>query len=68
MKKSDWSNILDRSFRVAGGKATVIFADKIKDLGFQYSTRAAYSISVDDIKVPEAKKLSSLKPKKRSVR
>ncbi len=56
MKKSDWSNILDRSFRVAGGKATVIFADKIKDLGFHYSTKAAYSISVDDIKVPEAKK------------
>ncbi len=55
-KKGDWSNILDKSYRTAGGKATVIFADKLKDLGFEYSTKAAYSIAVDDIKVPPEKK------------
>ena len=55
-KKGDWSNILDRSYRIAGGKATVIFADKLKTLGYTFSTKAAYSISVDDIKVPAAKK------------
>ncbi|MGI6393956.1 MAG: DNA-directed RNA polymerase subunit beta' [bacterium] len=55
MKKGDWAGILDKSFRTAGGKATVIFADKIKELGFKYATQAAFSISVDDIKIPEAK-------------
>ena len=31
-------------------------ADNLKDLGFKYATQAAVSISVDDLKVPEAKK------------
>ena len=30
-------------------------ADNLKDLGFRYATQAAVSISVDDLKVPEAK-------------
>jgi len=30
-------------------------ADNLKDLGFKYATQAAVSISVDDLKVPEAK-------------
>ena len=55
LKKGDWTAILDRSFRTAGGKATVVFADKIKNLGYQYSTKAAYSISIDDIKIPAEK-------------
>ena len=55
LKKGDWTAILDKSFRTAGGKATVIFADKIKNLGYQYSTKAAYSISIDDIKIPSEK-------------
>ncbi|BEV36653.1 DNA-directed RNA polymerase subunit beta' [Synechococcus sp. M16CYN] len=31
-------------------------ADNLKDLGFKYATQAAVSISVDDLKVPKAKK------------
>ncbi len=67
LKKGDWTSILDKSFRVAGGKATVIFADKIKNLGYQYSTKAAYSISIDDIKIP-AEKASIIAETEKSVR
>ncbi len=54
-KKSNWSDILDLSYRRSGGKATVIFADKLKNLGYEFSTRAAYSIALSDIKVPKEK-------------
>ncbi len=54
-KKSNIPDLLDKSYRIAGAKATVIFADKLKDLGYKYSTIAAYSISIADIKVPEEK-------------
>ena len=64
LKKGDWSDILDKSFRIAGGKATVVFADKIKNLGYKYSTIAAYSISVDDIKIPAAKQAIIAKAEK----
>ena len=67
LKKGDWTSILDRSFRVAGGKATVVFADKIKNLGYQYSTKAAYSISIDDIKIP-AEKAAIIAETEKSVR
>ena len=30
----------DLAYRKAGNKATVIFADKLKDLGYDYATRA----------------------------
>ena len=32
-------------------------ADQLKDLGFKYATQAAVSISVDDLKVPEASRI-----------
>ncbi len=54
-KKGNLPGLLDQSYRVAGAKATVIFADKLKDLGYQYSTLAGYSISVSDIKIPDNK-------------
>ena len=54
-KKNNWSDILDISYRKAGGKATVIFADKLKNLGYEFATKAGYSIALADIKVPEEK-------------
>ena len=55
-KKGDWSDLIDWIFRKTGSKAAVLFADKIKNLGFEYSTKAAYSIGLHDIKIPPAKK------------
>ncbi len=43
------------SYKTHGIAATAAMADNLKDLGFRYATQAAVSISVDDLKVPEAK-------------
>ena len=43
------------AFKHHGTAATSAMADNLKDLGFRYATQAAVSISVDDLKVPEAK-------------
>ena len=44
------------SFKNHGTAVTAAMADNLKDLGFKYATQAAVSISVDDLKVPAAKK------------
>ncbi len=43
------------AYKTHGTAATAAMADNLKDLGFRYATQAAVSISVDDLKVPEAK-------------
>ncbi len=43
------------AYKHHGTAATAAMADNLKDLGFRYATQAAVSISVDDLKVPEAK-------------
>ncbi len=43
------------AYKHHGTAATSAMADQLKDLGFKYATQAAVSISVDDLKVPEAK-------------
>ncbi|MAV91908.1 MAG: DNA-directed RNA polymerase subunit beta' [Bdellovibrionaceae bacterium] len=55
MNKKALADLIDKSFRLAGGKATVILADKLMELGFKYSTRAGISICVDDMLIPAAK-------------
>ena len=48
-------NLVAWAFKHHGTAATAALADNLKDLGFRYATQAAVSISVDDLKVPEAK-------------
>ena len=55
MKKKELGALIDAAFLKAGNKATVIFADRLKDLGFEYATRAGISIGIQDMKVPETK-------------
>ncbi|KGG13512.1 MULTISPECIES: DNA-directed RNA polymerase subunit beta' [Prochlorococcus] len=43
------------AYKNHGTAVTAAMADNLKDLGFKYATQAAVSISVDDLKVPEAK-------------
>ncbi len=56
MKKSVLGRLIDLAFRQAGGKATVIFADQLKDLCYRTATMAGVSISINDMVVPEGKK------------
>jgi DNA-directed RNA polymerase subunit beta' len=55
MKKKELGALIDNAFRKAGNKATVIFADRLKDLGFEYATRAGISIGIQDMAIPPAK-------------
>ncbi|MCS6897290.1 MAG: DNA-directed RNA polymerase subunit beta', partial [Nitrospira sp.] len=55
MKKKELSTLIDLSFRKAGNKATVIFADRLKDLGFEYATKAGVSIGIQDMVIPATK-------------
>ena len=48
-------NLIAWSYKTHGTAVTSAMADNLKDLGFKYATQAAVSISVDDLKVPDAK-------------
>ena len=49
------SDLINISYRYSGLKATVIFADKLKNLGYEYSTKSGSSICVDDCVIPDNK-------------
>ncbi len=49
------SEIIDHVFRFSGQKATVIFCDKLKDLGFKHAFKAGISFGKDDLVIPESK-------------
>ncbi len=53
--KKALKNLVSWAYKTHGTAATAAMADNLKDLGFKYATQAAVSISVDDLKVPEAK-------------
>ncbi len=54
--KKELGRIVDRCYRKNGSAETSIVLDKIKTLGFEYSTRGAVTISLSDITIPEEKK------------
>ena len=54
--KKELGKIIDRCIRVHGTSETALTLDKIKSLGFKFSTRGAITISVSDMEVPEEKK------------
>ena len=56
MKKKELANLIDEAYRRCGDKKTVILADRLKDLGYYYATKAGLSICVDDMRIPESKK------------
>jgi len=56
MTKKQLATLIDTTFRLAGGKATAILADKIMEYGFKYSTTAGISICIDDMAIPASKK------------
>ncbi len=57
LTKKQIATLIDRSFRLAGAKATCILADKLMEFGFKYSTLAGLSICIDDMVIPESKVL-----------
>ena len=55
MAKRAISQIINQCYRAVGLKATVIFADQLMYMGYDYSTRSGASIGVNDFEIPEAK-------------
>ena len=49
------SDLINTSYRYSGLKATVIFSDKMKNLGYDYSTISGSSICVEDCVIPDNK-------------
>ncbi|MCP4601441.1 MAG: DNA-directed RNA polymerase subunit beta' [Proteobacteria bacterium] len=55
MDKKALSGIIDAAYRNCGNKATVILADRLRTLGFEYATQAGISICMDNMAIPETK-------------
>ncbi|MEH2243077.1 DNA-directed RNA polymerase subunit beta'' [Nostoc sp.] len=55
--KGQLRNLISWAFTHYGTARTAVMADKLKDLGFRYATKAGVSISVDDLMVPPTKRL-----------
>jgi len=52
LTKKALATLIDHTYRHAGTKDTVILADRLKDTGYEYATRAGISICINDMKIP----------------
>ncbi len=55
MDKKSLADLIDKCFRLASNKETVLLADALMSLGYKRSTRAGTSISIHDMLIPEKK-------------
>ena len=55
LTKKQISELIDVVYRYCGQKETVIFCDKIKNLGFNHAFKAAISFGKDDLIIPKPK-------------
>lgn len=54
--KRGLKNLIAWTFSSYGSARAAVVADKLKELGFRYATKAGVSISVDDLQVPPLKR------------
>ena len=55
MDKGAVRGLVDYAYRNIGLKETVILADRLKDIGYRYSTLGGLSICIDDMIIPDGK-------------
>ncbi len=55
-RKKELGQIVDKCINTCGATQTAIVLDKIKSLGYKFSTRGALTVSVSDMEIPETKK------------
>lgn len=55
MNKKNISSAIDAVYRYCSQKDTVIFADKLMALGFEYACKSGVSFGMDDMLVPKSK-------------
>jgi len=56
MSKKMLADLIDYCYRSCGDKATVLLADRLKDLGFKIATMSGASFAVDNMMIPSSKK------------
>ncbi len=55
MDKKQLAELIDASYRQCGEKETVLLADRLRTLGYEYATKAGISIAIDDMQIPAKK-------------
>ncbi|MEA1969597.1 MAG: DNA-directed RNA polymerase subunit beta' [Thermodesulfobacteriota bacterium] len=55
MGKSEVRDMIDYAYRNIGVKETVVLADRLKDIGYKYSTLGGLSLGIDDMIIPDSK-------------
>ena len=55
VKKKELGQLIDRCIKKHGAAVCANMLDDIKDMGYKYSTRASFSISVYDMTIPQEK-------------
>jgi len=55
LDKKSLSDLISKVFLGMGSEKTVVVLDEIKKLGFKYATEAGLTISMDQMRIPEAK-------------
>ena len=55
LKKKEIAKLINRCFRKCGLRATVMFADRLKNNGYRLATLAGISICIGDMTVPQKK-------------
>jgi DNA-directed RNA polymerase subunit beta' len=66
MDKKQLANLVDLCYRVAGSKATVLLADRLRTLGYSFATKAGISICIGDMRIP-AEKIDLLESAQKEV-
>ena len=56
MNKKELANLINYCYRSCGDKTTVLLADRLKDIGFKFATKAGVSIAIHNMVIPEMKK------------
>jgi DNA-directed RNA polymerase subunit beta' len=55
LDKKNIGRLISSCFKTLGNSRTVVFLEKLKDLGFLYATKAGVTFGIDDIVVPPEK-------------
>ncbi len=55
LTKKELAKLIDYTYRHAGTKDTVLLADRLKDMGYEFATSSAISICINDMKIPVSK-------------
>lgn len=55
LNKKELAKLIDLAYRKSSEKECVIFADSIKNMGYEYATKAGISINIKDMTIPAEK-------------